>query len=870
MVEAHSFGYWLRLKRKALDLTREALADRVGCSAATIQKLEEEERRPSTQIAERLAEIFSIPTHEQTDFLRFARGDLRFAPAETKEDFPWRTSSKSTRSNLPAPVTSLVGREKEISDIPGYLLNSGIRLVTLIGPPGIGKTRLSIEAARAGLTDFPDGVFFVALAPLDDPNLIAPALVQALGYVGTKNISTTEQLKEGIGDKILLIVLDNCEHLIEDVSSLASGLLSACSRLKILTTSREALHVPGEWLYSVPTLGMPKEDSAVDMETLSKFPALTLFAERARAVRSDFELDSGNVQAIASICAQLDGLPLAIELIAARMRLMSPQVLLERWNDQFMLSADGMRAVSTRQKTLNNAISWSYNLLSDEEQRLFAHLSVFSGGFTLAAAEAIFSRIVTGKSVTDLIASLLDKSLLQRPLDREAHGEPHFHMLVTIQQFAMDRLRQMGEEAEVRNWHLEYFLDLAEKGDKEIRGPSQIEWANRLEREHDNFRAALEWSVSNYKTESALRMLCALGWPWEIRGRYSEARNWLDKIRRLPDVNNYPAIYARLLNHIGRHSWTQHLRNDAHSLLEESKTISAKLGDDGEQILAEALNWLGLVVRSDGDSKKAEPLFKRGLELYQKWENQSGVALSTFHLGVVESQLNHDDVALSLLEKSLSLFRQLGDLFFTARVSLFLGYLFLKQGNYDKARLFFEEHLRIDKELQFWDGIADGLRDLGNLYSYQGKYDQASQYYEESVTVCREHGLNKYHVYYSSGLLALRFNNYARAFQRFTYLLDLARKSGEKVHVSILLMALAAVAGGTIQSERAAKLNGAAQAVFETIDDQIPLFDRAEFDRHIQIACDQLGDSKFEALAAEGRAMTMEQAVAFALEKNDG
>src|SRR5512146_2597363 len=318
MQEQHSFGYWLRLKRKALDLTREALADRVGCSVSTIRKLEDEERHPSAQIAELLAEIFKIPTNERTAFLRFARGDWRSAPSLGDEEAPWRASTQALtqhpRSNLPATFTSLIGRDKDIAAVQDYLTNPDIRLVTLIGAPGIGKTRLSIASARESLAEFSDGVFFVALAPLDQPSLIPSAISQALGYVEKSDLPAEKHLMEGIGNKRMLLVLDNCEHLIEDVARLASSLLSACSHLKILTTSREALRIPGAWLYSAPALDMPKEYSLVDVETISKSPALVLFAERARAARSDFALSTKNIRAVASICSQLGGLPLAIEL----------------------------------------------------------------------------------------------------------------------------------------------------------------------------------------------------------------------------------------------------------------------------------------------------------------------------------------------------------------------------------------------------------------------------------------------------------------------------------------------------------------------------------------------------------------------------
>jgi transcriptional regulator with XRE-family HTH domain len=260
-----TFGEWLKRRRKGLGLTQRQLAARIYCSSVMLKKIEAEERRPSAQIVERLAETFNIPKNEKAALLRFARGDWKAAPGETEEDFPWSTSIRSPRTNLPAPVTSLIGREKEIAAVREYLEKADIRLVTLIGPPGIGKTRLSIESARAALPDFPDGVFFVPLAPLDDPSLIALTIIQALGYVEKGNFSSTKQLIEGIGEKQMLIVMDNCEHLIEEIASLASELLSACSRLKILVTSRESLRVPGEWLYPLPALEHPTENSPVDL-----------------------------------------------------------------------------------------------------------------------------------------------------------------------------------------------------------------------------------------------------------------------------------------------------------------------------------------------------------------------------------------------------------------------------------------------------------------------------------------------------------------------------------------------------------------------------------------------------------------------------
>src|SRR5574338_420914 len=393
MQEQHSVGYWLRLKRKALDLTREALAGRVGCSVSTIRKLEEEERRPSTQIAELLAEIFKIPKTERTAFLRFVRGDWRSAPSPEDEEAPWRVSTpeppQQPRSNLLSTFTSLIGRDKDISAVHDYLTRPDFRLVTLIGAPGIGKTRLSIASASKSMAEFSEGVFFVALAALDQPSLIPSATLQALGYPEKNNLSPEEHLIEGIANKRMLLVLDNSEHLIEDAARFASSLLSARPRLKILTTSREALRISGEWLYSVPALELPNESSIVDIETVSEFPALVLFAERARAARSDFTLNAKNIRAVASICAQLDGLPLAIELIAARVKTLSIKQIAARLDDRFALLTSGSRVASSRQQTLRATLDWSHELLTEPERELFRQLSVFAGGFTLEALEAV-------------------------------------------------------------------------------------------------------------------------------------------------------------------------------------------------------------------------------------------------------------------------------------------------------------------------------------------------------------------------------------------------------------------------------------------------------------------------------------------------
>jgi len=759
----------------------------VGCSAATIRKIEAEERRPSAQIVERLAEIFNIPQDEQTAFLRFARGDWRSAPGETKEDTPWHVSTKTPRSNLPATITSLVGRGQEIADIRDYLLRADIRLVTLIGPPGIGKTRLSLELARVALPNFRDGMFFVALAPLDDPSLIALAVVQALGYVEMKNVPTRQQLVDGIGDKQILLVLDNCEHLIEDIAPLASDLLSVCSRLKILATSREALRTPGEWLYPVPTLDVPKESSSVDLETAAKFPALTLFADRAHAVRPDFTLNAENIQAVSSICAQLDGLPLAIELIAARMRLMSPQALLKRWNDQFILSADGMRAVPARQKTLNNAIGWSFNLLSDEEQRLFAYLAVFSGGFTLGAAESIFWGMFAAKSVSNLVTSLLDKSLLQCTFD--ARGEARFDMLVTIQQFALDHLRRMGSEAQVRNWHLAYFLALAEEGDKEMRGPNQIEWLHRLAVMRDNFRAALQWAIETRQTEAALQMARKLHWFFFVRGDHTEGRQWLGRVLALPDAPLYPEVYAEALTQLAHHTWLQTGPKEARPSVEQALAI-ARAHSDQENI-ARALTVLGLVLTLEHNFAVAESALKESMALFQEVDDKWGYAHAVICLALGPYMQDDRATALALHEQALVLFREVGD--------------------------------------RYFQGVA--LRHIGALRVKQGDW--------------------------THGAIALRAAQI------------LAQDLNSKWEIYAVIWSLAEAAQRAENPPRAVRLYWAAKNIADSIGAWTE-DDESEIEKYLGSCRAAMGESAFAQAIEQGRTMTMEQAIAYALEDASG
>jgi predicted ATPase/DNA-binding XRE family transcriptional regulator len=823
-MEQHSFGYWLKLKRKALDLTREELAKQVGYSAATIRKIEDEERRPSAQVVERLAEIFAIPENERQAFVRFARGDVTSAP-RGRSELQW--NAFTPRTNLPASLTSFIGRGTEIARIQEYLSKPEIRLVTLMGPPGIGKTRLGIETARTSLMDFPDGVFFIALAPLDDPNGIASTIIQTLGYMESAEHSPEDHLKASIGQKQMLLVMDNCEHLIEGMASLASSLLSACPHLKMLATSRESLRIPGEWIYLVQAFDMPVESETITIANAPDFPALMLFVERARAVRPDFELTADNIQTIAAICAHLDGLPLVIELIAARLRLMSPQRLLERMSGHFVLTADGMRAPSERQKTLWNAIDWSYNLLSDPERKLFTYLSVFSGGFTLAHAEAIFAPAVTEKSVPELLALLLDKSLIRRATG-EAR-EDYFEMLVTIQEYGRERLRASGAETEIRNWHLEYFGDLAKQARPHLGGPEQLAWLDRLDLEHDNIRAALSWAQTSGYFAAGLHLATDLQLFWIYRRDRREPCLAIENLLAgtpPPDDLHVLArghvVAGHLQMFLGRYDL-------AYVHAREAERLCLQLG---KAYIADLANARNLIVYTDmdlvHDPARTCKALEENLKLFYEAEDEWHIAHTIFSIAQSLRQLDDLPNARRTFEQSLALFRRCGD------------------------------NIR----------VATLTTNLAGIAFEEGKFGEARANCEQALSYYREVGSNLLAVepLYMLGAIAIREGDYAGAKARYTECLLLDQQIGRNLQLAECLIGFAGIACAEKRFERAAQLLGAADTEEKTRGVPLDKFDLLELKRLKTVLREELGEEPFETLSARGRAMTMEQAIAYALD----
>lgn len=835
LTELTSFGEWLKRQRSGRGLTQEQLARQIGCATITLRKIEAEERRPSADIADQLIKIFEIPQDERNNFLRFSRGDWTKAPRERSDAKPWQEVNATLRVNLPATVTALLGREKPLAEIHDYLLRAEIRLVTLIGPPGMGKTRLSIEAARKSISDFRDGVFFAGLAPINDPNLIVATVRQSLGYVEVPKLPPDQHLRQAIGDKQMLIVLDNCEHLVAEAATFASGLLSACSNLKILATSREALHIPGEWLYAVPPLDLPQETPQNEASFL-KYPALALFEERARAVRNDFSLAADNVQTVSEICGRLDGLPLAIELIAARIRLMSPHSLLERLSGQFILTADGTRSTPERQKTLNNAILWSYNLLPAEEQKLFAYLSVFSGSFMLETAEAMFSSRVAEQPVSDLISLLLDKSLLQ--LFPNENNEPRYTMLVTIHEFARKRLLERGDEVEIRNLHLSYFCELAEQARSQLQGTQQLAWLDRLDQEYGNIRAALNWAQESGAIADGLRLAADLEWFWIWRAHLQEPILALEDLLAHPLPADEMQALARghyiagLLEHM-LGSLTQVLGNltvrDSH--VRECEQLCLLLGAENKENLADA-KFLRVYCMDFTVAHEIRQRYEEAVELFQEVGNQWKIAFAIFCMGFNLWRNGDFAGARQEFERSLQLFRNCGDNFGASKPDRLLAHMAMEEGKYAEARAKFEEILLLYQQARLNFLIDQPLWTLSMIAVREGDYARAKELYTECLLFDQQIGLPR---------------QFAECFIGF-----------------------AGIASAEKRWERAAQLLGAGEAEVETRGIPLENIDRIEVKRLTALLREELGDAKYEALASQGRAMTMEQVIAYALEEQAG
>jgi len=638
--------------------------------------------------------------------------------------------------NLPVQRTGFVGREKEVAAAKELMLRPDVRLVTVTGPGGIGKTRLAVQVASGLVERFPGGTHFVPLSAAGDPGLIASVILQTLGIREAGGQSPLEILKKNLHDSLgspMLLVLDNFEHLVKAAPTVAE-LLAVGPNLKILVTSRAALHVYGEHEFPVPPLGLPDSRSTPSVEVLSQCPAVALFVQRAVAVKPDFELNQGNAAAVTEICARLDGLPLAIELAAARVKVLSPSSMRTRLASRLQLLTGGARDLPQRQQTLRAAMDWSYDLLSAPEQKLFRRLSVFVG-CNLEGVEAVCD--TKGDLDLDLLdgmASMVDKSLVQQV--EQAKCESWFVMLETIREYALEKLQASGEEALTKRAHAAYCLVLAEEEATERSGPEGAEWLERLTLEHDNFRAGLDWLTETGDAEWGLRLGAALFRFWEMREYLAEGRDRLGKLLKLASATAPTKTRARALFAAGVLALEQGDYASADVLIAENLDVARQLDD--KQSVAVSLNALAVIARDRGDVPAAHSLLAESLELWRELGDQKAVARSLSNLANIVKLQGDNARARSLYAECLAIFRELGDRTGVAWSTNYQGDVARDQGDSAAARTLYEQGLVIFRELDDRWGIAGTLADLGSLAREQGDYPRAHSMYRESIKLFQE------------------------------------------------------------------------------------------------------------------------------------
>ncbi len=1011
MDELHSFGRWLRQRRRGLDLTQEQLARQVGCAPITIRKIEGDEMRPSKQLAESLSGPLGISLHQREDFVRFARaepkealsnqfaalfevtdsstvtashfpsgtvhllfsdiggstqlvqrlgedyvrvleehqrilrgaftkwngyevsthGDSFFAVfsratdavsaaveaqqalaeeqwtngvrlqvrigihsgapmlvnqdyvgvdvhraaricaaaypgqvllsnetrvmverqlpeavslrelgkyrlkdlnepehlyqlviPELPSDFPPLRSLEITPNNLPLQLTSFIGREHEIDEI--ITLLRGARLVTLTGAGGTGKTRLAIEVARQVGEQFPEGVWLIDFVALREPNLILEAIATSLGVREEPKRPLIQTLTDYLRSKKLLLLFDNCEHLIAASAQVAETVLQTCPRLQILATSREALGIPGEHQYYVPTLTIPPPDSELVMETLQQSEAVRVFLDRAVLVRPAFKLTKANAFSVAQICRRLDGIPLAIELAAARVKGLNTEQIGARLDDRFNLLNAGSRTALQRHQTLRATIDWSYNLLTEKERRLLCRLSVFAGGWTVESATEVCLVIQPDEQdVLNLLLNLSDKSLV---IVEDQEGETRYRFLETIREYALEKLAESGEERLVKNRHLDFFIHFAEEAERNYRGRKQLLWFSMMESERVNFRAALDHVLHSNQPEMALRLVGTAFWLWFFRGPWSEGQLWTEAaLAQSPDSRM--GAKAKVLMGLGLLQFAQSDHAAAYINLEASLSIWKELHDKWWS--AFVLGFMGLTIRAQ-DRESAAQCFEESLRFARETNEKWILAFSLWNIGENELYLKNLSEAQRLLDECLEINQSLGDRMLQNEALRALGEISEAKQEYQRAVELYKESLSIVQELQDITNISVLYFNVGRASQLAGDNENAANFFRDALLQSQQ----------------------------------LGKRSG----VLRALAGLGVVAAANGEAERAVHLLTASQSLFTQSGSSFPLNQSGSpwLTRHLESAQAQLGEEQFARLAQHAQGMTINEIVKYALD----
>jgi predicted ATPase/transcriptional regulator with XRE-family HTH domain len=868
------FGTLLRQFRLAAGLTQATLAERAGVSERTVQELERMTSRPRRDTTRRLiaaldpppglrAQLEAVVPSPRRRTSRWVSGQDDVGPRGHRDD------AERTPWALPAVRSPLIGREREVQAVRQLLLAGDVGQVTLTGPGGVGKTRLALQVATELRDRFRDGVYVVELAPLTDPSLVAPTIIQVVGAPSPGGRPALDALKEHLRDRALLLVLDNFEHLL-DAAPIVSALLEASPGLSVLVTSRAPLQVRGEHEYEVTPLGLPDLRRPPSLDALPEYGAVALFVERARAIRGDFALTGENAAAVVEICTRLDGLPLAIELVVPRVRVLSTETLAARLERRLPLLTGGTRDAPARQQTLRDTIAWSYDLLNEAERRLFQRLAVFAGGCSLEGAEAVCG--VDGDLDLDVLGgleSLVSKSLARR--DGNGDGELRFTLLETIREYALERLAASGEERSIRQRHADWCLRIARRTDLDL-GEAHVGWLDRVASEHDNLRVALAWSIADEiarKARLPLLLATSLWSFWYQRGHSSEGRRWL--------------VEALAADRLPRHA------GSGRPSPADGPASATDLADDGDEPLeigaapfvwsarslrVAALNGLAILASHQQDLAESDRYAQGALELGQRTDDALGRMHAYNQLGDNARFRGDFTQSAVYLEEALALVRQVQSPPHMWHAHANLGETVSVLGNYERAQALLEESLRVAHAANsYWD-ICQSCHLLGRTALWQGDLDRAERLLDESMIWWRRANATR-GPRWSLWLLGSVARARGEALIATTRLLEslaLCRDAGDRRGIARCIEGLAAVASLrgdgvlTVAAVKVTRLLGAADALREEIS--MPMYpgERPPYEQAFAAAHARLGKERFAAAWAEGRVLPLDRAVEEALD----